>query len=336
MKFIGEQEKLQPLSALFTKFSFSIIRRLNFKRLFNIICLLTEIKLKKTKLKSRPIIAKINTFPFCNLKCPGCFGKKNHVRSRNILTLDQYKQIIDKISDYLMLVILYDEGEPLLNNDICRIVEYTNNLNISTSISSNFSLELSDQVIEELVLSGLDRLRIAIDGMSQEVYERYRVHGKVSLVKKNLERIIIEKRRHNRKTPVIEMQYLNFGYNAHQLEEAKQYGQSLGVDEFTTFSAQADDFWIPYSGEATDRIKMGCSWVWGSLYVSNNGNIFPCHYGEDNDMDAIGSIFEDSLENLWNNSYLQNLRKSFQKNQPPFYEMCQQCPVTQSLPLFLR
>jgi radical SAM protein with 4Fe4S-binding SPASM domain len=336
MKFIGERNKLQPLSALFTKYSFSIVKRLNIKRIINIIILFVEIKLKKPKLKSRPIIAKINTYPFCNLRCQGCFGNKDHNYSKNILTFEQYKVIIDKISDYLMTVILYDEGEPLLNKDIIKIIKYTNNLNISTAISTNLSLGLSDQTIDDLVLSGLDRLRVALDGMSQSVYEQYRVGGNLSLVKRNLQRILQIRRKHNRKTPVIEIQYLNFGYNVHQLEEAKQYAQHLGVDEFTTFLAHADDFWISYKGEAADRMKLGCSWIWGCLYISNDGTIFPCHYGEDNDMEPIGSIFRNNLEHLWNAFYMQNLRKSFQKNQSPVYNFCQQCPITQTLPLFLR
>ncbi|MEJ2069241.1 MAG: hypothetical protein P8X58_02355 [Syntrophobacterales bacterium] len=69
MKFIGEQEKLQPLSMLFYKFSFSILRRVNFRRLFNIIYLLAELKIKRKKLKYRHIIAKINTFP--RIPCSG-------------------------------------------------------------------------------------------------------------------------------------------------------------------------------------------------------------------------------------------------------------------------
>lgn len=336
MKFIGKHNKLQPLSALFDKFGFSIIKRINTKRLFNILVLLAELKLKKSKLISRPIIAKINTYPFCNLRCPGCLGKKDHFRSQNILTFEKYKTIIDKISDYLMLVILYDEGEPLLNKDISKIIRYTHNLNISTSISSNLSMALSNQAIDDLVLSGLDRLRIALDGMSQDVYERYRVHGNLNLVKSNLERILQTKNRHNRRTPVIEIQYLNFGYNAHQLEEAKQYAHDLGVNEFTTFLAQADDFWITYKGEAVDRMKLGCSWIWVSLYISNDGFVFPCHYGEDNDMEPLGSILENDLDQLWNHAYLQDLRKSFQKEPFPFNELCQECPLSQTLPRILR
>jgi radical SAM protein with 4Fe4S-binding SPASM domain len=337
MKIISKSNNIEALSSLFKKYSHIMTKRLSPQKVLNIGILLLEMKLRKAKLKSYPIIARINACPVCNLRCPGCMGKGNPNSSKHIMTIEEYRDIIDRVYENLVLVILYDEGEPLLNKDIYKMVRYTSKLNISTNISSNLSLKFSDKNIEDLVLSDLDRLRVGIDGMSQEVYEQYRIGGNLELVKSNLRKIITTKRKYNREYPILEIQYLNFGYNAHQIEDAMYFAQSVGVDEFNTFRAYPDDLWVDNECSEIDRVKQGCSGLWMTLYINNDGMVFPCNYGEDTGINPIGSVFKTDLAQLWNDSYMQDLRKSLhRKNKHLKYEHCRKCPISQSLPWILR
>ena len=298
--------------------------------------MLSEIKLRRAKLISRPIVARINISPICNLRCPACMGKAEYVNN-HLMTFEEYKYVIDKISRNTLLVILYDEGEPLLNQNIYNIIEYTNKLNISTSVSTNFSFELSDNNIEQLLLSGLSKIRVSMEGMNQEMYEKYRVGGDLSLVKNNLERMMKVKKRYKLKIPIVELQFLNFGYNANHIKDALKYARYIGINQFNSYRANFNNLWIPYDGSEKDRVKMGCLGLWTTLYVSNDGQMFPCHYGEDTGMDAVGSIFNHDLEILWNANYMQRLRKSFHKrNKELTHKQCISCPPTQAFPRLLR
>ena len=337
MKIISKGKGIETLSSLFKKHSHPMVKRLNSKRVLNIATLLFEIKLRKVKLRSYPMVARINTCPVCNLRCPGCMGKGNPNSSKHTMTFEEYRDIIDKIHENLVLVILYDEGEPLLNKDICKMIRYTNELNVSTSISTNLSLALDDTSIKDLVLSGLDRLRVAMDGMSQEVYEQYRVGGNLDLVQSNLRKIIAIKKKYNRALPVLEVQYLKFPHNAHQLEDARRFARSIGVDEFNTFRAYPGDLWVENGCSEMDRIKLGCSGLWMTLCINNEGVVFPCDYGKDTGMSPVGSIFEADLAQLWNDSYMQDVRRSLHRKARYFrYGQCKKCPTSQSLPWILR
>jgi len=335
VKIISKSDAPELISSVFKKYYF-ILTRVDLYRITNILIMLSEIKLRRTKLLSRPIVARVNISPICNLRCPACMGKAKYV-SNHLMSFDEYKHVIDKISRNTLLVILYDEGEPLLNQDIYKIIEYTNKLNISTTVSTNFSFELSDNNIERLLLSGLSKIRVSMDGMNQEIYEKYRVGGDLSIVKNNLERMMIVKKRYNVKTPIIELQFLNFGYNAHQIKDALKYARYIGINQFNSYQANFNNLWTPYNGSLKDRVKMGCSGLWTTIYVSNDGQMFPCHYGEDTGIDAVGSIFNHDLEILWNADYMQRLRKSFHRgNKELTYRQCISCPRTQAFPPMLR
>src|SRR6266480_4699262 len=96
-----------------------MLKHLTPRKFINCGTALTELKLRRTRLMSRPYIARINTYPFCNLSCKGCMGSgRQHTNmSHHIMTTTEYKTIIDNIGNNLLFVILYDEGEPLLNPD---------------------------------------------------------------------------------------------------------------------------------------------------------------------------------------------------------------------------
>lgn len=349
MKIIGRSESYfnvkrplftEPQMAMIRKYMFSITR-FNRKKILNFLRLILEMKLRKTRLISRPIIARINICSNCNLRCKGCFGSKHYKRanlsSKKIMKFEDYKKAIEKVSDSLILVLLYDEGEPLLNNELSKIVSYTSTLNIATSISTNLSLPLSDCEIEELVLSKLDHLRVCIDGMTQDVYERYRQGGDLNLVKKNLEKLINIKKQKGKTRPLVELQYINFGYNEHQLKHVVRYAKSIGVDFVKTFHSLSEYHWFKYSGPEAKRVSLGCHPLWSTIHIDSAGMMFPCDFGEDNGMQDIGSIYENELDQLWNSSRMQGLRKSFYRGADKIkYPQCRSCPISQGLPFILR
>jgi len=64
----------------------------------------------------------------------------------------------------------YFQGEPLINKNLANLINYAHKAKIFTSTSTNAQLLNSDKA-REIVLSGLDKLIISIDGSTQEVYE---------------------------------------------------------------------------------------------------------------------------------------------------------------------
>ena len=56
---------------------------------------------------------------FCTLKCPFCpTGQGRNSRTRAMLSLDNFKKIIDELGPYLIHIDFCNWGEPLLNKQI--------------------------------------------------------------------------------------------------------------------------------------------------------------------------------------------------------------------------
>lgn len=338
--------------AFFDTFTFDIyykifrhhdaLARLNGKRTANLIRLIAEIKKRRTVLKSRPIFLRINPVPFCNLSCPICplgqkkLGIREEKKTEAILSLDDYRRILDKTGDWLLKAVLYDEGEPLLHPDLPEMVAIAADKNISTVISTNLAMELTDRRLKDIVDSGLSHLIVAIDGMSQDIYSMYRIGGDLEIVKNNLERLVSLKGKY----PLVEFQFIRFGYNNHQLAAARQYAKSLGVERFSSF----DSIWHPdqrYERDKSRRLppeerrRLGCFDIYTVMNINSQGVAYPCDHGEDYGFSPLGLMLEKDFQTIWNAPLMVELRESFRRGETP-RTICLDCHLESYLPKFLR
>ena len=92
-----------------------------------------------------------------------------------------FNETIDSIYKDLIYLIFYFQGEPYLNPAFLDMVAYARKKGLYTATSTNAHY-LTEANAKKTVESGLDRLIISIDGTTQEVYEQYRVGGKLDKV----------------------------------------------------------------------------------------------------------------------------------------------------------
>ena len=94
-------------------------RVLSVKKIYNVLMGALQLSLKHTRLCYLPTRISIETGNICNLKCPLCpTGRKDPGPSRGFMAFEDYKKIIDELSRDLILVRLYNWGEPLLNKNL--------------------------------------------------------------------------------------------------------------------------------------------------------------------------------------------------------------------------
>src|ERR1700737_1601781 len=167
----------------------------------------------------------------CNLRCPECpSGLRSFTRPTGMLQKDFFRETIDQLSKELLYLVFYFQGEPYLNPGFLEMVSYASGKGIYTATSTNAHY-LNDQNAKKTVESGLDRLIISIDGTTQDVYEQYRVGGKLEKVLEGARNIVKWKKELNSKTPFVFFQFLVVRPNEHQLEEIRRLGEEIGVDE---------------------------------------------------------------------------------------------------------
>src|SRR4051794_20802164 len=178
----------------------------------------------------------------CNLRCPECpSGLREFTRPTGMLKKDFFKETIDDVYKEILYLIFYFQGEPYLNPDFLEMVKYAHDKGIYTATSTNAHY-LTDEKARKTVESGLDRLIISIDGTTQEVYQQYRVGGKLEKVLAGARNIIKWKKELNSKTPFVFFQFLVVKPNEHQIEDVKRLAKEIGVDQVRFKTAQVYDY----------------------------------------------------------------------------------------------
>ena len=263
---------------------------------------------------------------YCNLSCPFCpTGQKRGVRSKNQLSLKDFKAVIDKLGPYLIHVDLVNWGEPFLNSNVFEMIKYAKQYRADVKIDTNMN-HLDEKGIETLILSGLDKIVVSIDGLSQETYGKYRVGGEFSLAMNNLKLLIKKRKELKSAMPYITWQFLVFRHNEHEVEEAVKLGRQMGVDHVgVTKAFIGDKNWIPqdakYSNYKLAEIKgeltynhfksesnVFCNWPWEAVAVNSNSWVSPCCSVEE-EKDDFGNFLAQPFEDLWNSAKFLEARK---------------------------
>jgi MoaA/NifB/PqqE/SkfB family radical SAM enzyme len=281
----------------------------------NLIRMMSEIKTSKVYSNGKPFITFLEVNNICNLHCPFCLtGKRKNVdRPIKNMSLQEMKQSIDGVLEYLYFIQLYNWGEPLLNRDLFKFIQYAHEKRIFTMVSSNMNFAFPN-LAYDIVNSGLDYFIAAIDGFSPETYSKYRRGGDFKMAIQNLENIIEEKKRQGVNNPFIEWQYVVFKHNQHEIEAARKFANRIGVDYFHPIIGYIEDpEWITtlpeFHADLGQPVSVAkCVRPWTHLNIRADGGVAACCY-EFYKKDDFGNIFDKPFEVIWNNEMFVTARQ---------------------------
>lgn len=83
---------------------------------------------------------KIEVTPRCNLNCDFCFNINSFERNSKELSTKEISRIIDNIQREGIKIIRFTGGEPLLREDIIKILEYAKSKNLYVKVNTNSTL----------------------------------------------------------------------------------------------------------------------------------------------------------------------------------------------------
>ena len=288
-----------------------------------------------------PISISVEPTTSCNLRCPECpSGLRSFTRPTGMLQENLFKQTIDELSETLLYLIFYFQGEPYLHPKFLDLVQYASKKGIYTATSTNAHY-LTDENAKKTVESGLDRMIISIDGTTQEVYEQYRVGGNLVKVIEGTKNILRWKKELKSKTPHVIFQFLVVKPNEHQLADVKKLAEELGVDEVGFKTAQIYDYengsdLIPTidkyarykqntdgSYKIKNKLLDHCWKMWHSCVITWDGLVVPCCFDKDAEY-RLGDLKKKTFKEVWQSEPYQNFRKSLTDSRAEI-EMCKNC-----------
>jgi radical SAM protein with 4Fe4S-binding SPASM domain len=289
-----------------------------------------------------PYFISIETTNFCNLHCPECPVGINKTSKAEKSTFDYalYQKLINELKPTLLHVILYFQGEPFLNNQLYDLIKYTHDSRIFSSTSTNGQF-LNDMTAKKIVLSGLDKLIVSIDGSTQETYETYRVGGNLQKAIDGIKHIIKWKKGLKSITPMVEIQFLVLKTNEHQMKEMQKLARSLHADRLTFKTAQLYDFengsellttkgrYARYKKGKDGKFKIKarqlnhCWRLWSGAVINAHGDVLPCCFDKASEH-PFGNINDSSFYNCWQSNKASDFRSKILDNRKQF-DICRNC-----------
>jgi len=321
-------------------------KQISKKKIFNITKNWLAYIKKDVAPKGYPSILMIEPTNLCNLQCPLCpRGADIIKREKGMMAFENFRKIIDEMGDFLLNTTLYAFGEPFMNKDIYKMIEYIKKKRIFVRISTNGHFFSKEEDRKKLIETQLDSLVVALDGASQETFIQYRKKGDFNEVVKNLKQIVHLKKESKSKLPNIELQFIVMKQNEHEIEKVKELAQEIGVDKLTLKSVLLDEAthlsneekakYLPTNPQYSryvnkerlskkDEINIThCSRIWFSSLILWDGSVVPCCYDFDGSH-IFGNVFKENFRDIWNNERYQSFRKQVLKDKT-IYKICESC-----------
>ena len=298
-------KKLIPIASLITQ-SFITRPQLSFN--YRKACY--SAGLKPFNVKNAPIALHIEPTTACNLKCTTCDRTHSSDLNLGTMSFDVFKEILSQFN-YLLGshhvqtgLLLTGLGEPFLNRDIFRIIEYAKQKGQPYVHTITNGTILNEDKNQAIIQSQLDHISFSMDGATKETFENIRIGAKYEDVVSSLRDLV--RRRTIRNKPFVDLNITLQDTNYHELKSIVDIACDIGVDRVSPRILNKD---FAHNNAAisisSNQIKDGierirrhakskhvefryadddsdpCVYPWIWPYVTWNGYITPCCYKSD-------------------------------------------------------
>lgn len=279
----------------------------------------------------------LHVFPsyHCNFRCVYCLHslKDKQLKERRFkrqhMPIIAYTKAIDSLKEFpdkLKTIIFAGHGEPLLHKQIWFMVDYAKRASVAERIEivTNGSL-LTREMSDNLIDAGLDLLRVSVQGVTDESYQR--VSGtkfKVSTLVENLTYFY-----EHRKSTRIQTKITNIGGDAELFYKLfKPISDEANVEYLIPFIKEIDHTKLTddltHCKHGSTQTSKICSMPFHMLALEPNGNVVPCCNSEV--PRVYGKIIDKSLKRVWDSKkreeFLRMQLTDLTKN-----EVCKRCTV---------
>lgn len=286
----------------------------------------------------------------CQLDCVECYmrtdpeGVERGCKLGN-LKFEDFKKFVDE--NDIESVEISNHGEIFLNPELGKIIKYAYKKGIDLNAGNGVNLNYMPKGMAELLVKyQFQSLVISIDGTTQETYEKYRVHGNLEKVIKNIEEINFYKKKYKSELPILTWKFIVFGHNEHEIPTVKKMAKKLNMQ--VEFSANCIPEYSPLKNEKKVIKQTGlittdmaphvmldeyennqsdwfyCAFLWDEPQINWDGRILGCCSLYDGDFG--GNAFTDGYLNAMNNSKIIYAKNMLTNNAPPAKDIpCTSC-----------
>lgn len=262
----------------------------------------------------------------CNLNCSFC--SKNSRKKEN-MTLEEFKQILEKIKHRTESIYLHVTGEPLLHPNFEEILSIIDKYNIRLNITTNGTL-LNNKIEVLNKCKNLRKINISLHSENHDENYYNQVFNSVSKLENKVVIYRLWTLQNNKldkqSTEIVEK--LKNYYNL-SIEIVDKLKTSKNVKINSTIYVDKDNLFkwpVENDSRKTDGF---CYALKTHIAILVDGTVVPCCL-DANKTISLGNIFKQDLDTIINSEKYQNLKKSFQ-DRKPCEDLCKSCTFKEKL-----
>ncbi len=322
------------------------VENLSLKKIINWVLTEASVFFKPSRPWGFPALIQVEPSNHCNLRCPFCPVTLGMGRPLGHMKLDMFKEIVDQLRDYLLLILFWDWGEPFLNPDAYEMIRYARQCGIKVIACTNGHVFASGDHARKVVNSGLDALIFSVDGITEEAYRRYRDQGRLETVLEGIRKVVAEKNRLKVKRPIVNFRYIVMRHNERDIGALKEFACSLGVDMLVLrrfhaahsgrqSSAGWESQYAPsevkyrmpaYSDEDGAPVRAAgnpCRNLWNCPTIHWDGTVCSC-FVDSCEKRPLGALARQQFGDIWKGADFRDLRREF-RNHWRQLPLCGEC-----------
>ncbi len=304
------------------------------------------------RVRHLPTFLSVEPANFCSLRCPECpvgmaGGRPATGGKAGLLRPEVWQEVLRQAAPYAHTVQFYFQGEPLLHPDLPKMIREAHEAGLFTVVSTN-AQQMTEALANALADSGLQRIIISMDGLTEASYNAYRVGGELEKTLSALRWLDESKRRRKSRFPIVELQCLRLRSNEGEWDTLRRKYRSLGADRLVFKTAQFYDYQrgnplmptdlrysrYALSADGTYRPKQTllrrvwrwnapCFRLWAGAVVTTEGEILPCCFDKAHRY-AYGNLLTQGLAVAYHSPKVEQFRRAV-LHYPSLPDICGNC-----------
>jgi len=279
-----------------------------------------------TAIREFPRRVVIENTTACNARCTMC-PREKLCRKIETMDLPTFQRLLDAaVAGGASRISLHNFGEPLLDKALPDKIAYAKEKGVEeTYIVTNASL-LNEELAEELIRAGLDRVKISFYGVTKESYEKIHAGLDYEMTREGVRSLIASKKRLGGKKPRITLRHI--GGPIDFLRFCRQwlpYWPLASVVPGRLHNYSTGRNFNPISNVRRPEWMRSCRYLKRPVvYVLVDGTVVPCCYDFNGVLD-MGNALEEPIADIWNGERFQAFRLAHKAHEFHKYPICAAC-----------
>ena len=278
----------------------------------------------------------------CDLECTMCFQGYRNKAEKSTLHMNDLEKIFEEFKNKKLGALLFSTSEPLLYKNFFKVLDLAEKAKIMDLFLFTNGTLLNKKNSESILNSALTRLFVSIDAATEETYDKVRIPvnkknlntNRLEKIENNVKDFVKLREERGLKLPLTRVSFVAMQKNVHEVDQFIE----KWIDIVDTVEVQKENsielydklFDKKYDSKKLLLKRYNCNEPWGQVAIHADGVVGPCCNTVGRNL-PIGNLLESSLEAIWKDKKMQEIRKGFLENKPN--KVCQLCLENEKLNL---